>query len=183
MKIMLDINHNRSTKKYSSREQAARIMWSLCFPLYRFSPRVCFGWRRFLLRIFGARVGREVHIYNDAKIYMPWNLAIGDWSCIGEGALVYNLGKITIGDSVTISHRAHLCAGTHDYSDRKLPLLKLPITIESNAWVCSDAFIGPGVVVGYGAIVGARAVAVKNVESLDIVAGNPARVIRKRCIR
>ena len=113
---------------------------------------------------------------------MPWNLSIDDWSAIGENAYIYNLGPITIGKCVTISHRAHLCAGTHDYSKPDLPLLKPPIHISDQAWICADAFVGPGVTIGEGAIVGARAVAIKNVEPWAIVAGNPAQMVSKRVI-
>jgi putative colanic acid biosynthesis acetyltransferase WcaF len=136
-----------------------------------------------LLRLFGAKVGKEVHIYNSAIIYMPWNLKVGDWSSIGEGALIYNLGKITICERATISHRAHLCAGTHDYNDPLLSLLKPPITVGDQAWICTDAFIGPGVMVGSGAVIGARSVVTKDVAPWDIVAGNPAKVIKKRRMR
>ena len=149
-------------------------------PLFRISPRPCFGWRRFLLRLFGARVGKEVHIYSNAMIYMPWNLSIDDWSAIGEYAYVYNLGLITIGKYVTVSHRVHLCAGTHDYSKPDLPLLKPPIHIFDQAWICADAFVGPGVEIGEGAIVGARAVVVKDVAAWAIVGGNPAKFIKRR---
>jgi putative colanic acid biosynthesis acetyltransferase WcaF len=113
-------------------------------------------------------------------VYFPWNLTVGDWSAIGEHAFVYNLGPITLGEKVTVSHRAQLCAGTHDYRRLDLPLLKPPIVIQDQAWICADAFIGPGVTVGEGAIVGARAVAMKNVESWTIVAGNPAQPVKKR---
>jgi putative colanic acid biosynthesis acetyltransferase WcaF len=130
--------------------------------------------------MFGARVGSQTHIYNSAVIYMPWNLTIGDQSAIGEWALVYNLGKVTIGNRTTISQRAHLCAGTHDISDPSLPLLKPPITIADQVWVCADAFVGPGVDVAQGSVVGARAVVVKDVSAWTIVAGNPARYIKSR---
>ena len=63
-----------------------------------------------------------------------------------------------------------------------MPLLKLPISIGDDAWICADAFVGPGVEVGPGAIVGARAVVVKNVEAWSIVAGNPARKVGKRTL-
>ena len=105
---------------------------------------------------------------------------MGDWSAIGEDAFIYNLGKVTLGEKVTISHRAQLCAGTHDYTQPDLPLLKPPIVIENQAWICADAFIGPNVTIGEGAIVGARAVVMKNVEPWMIVAGNPAKLIKKR---
>lgn len=148
--------------------------------LFRFSPRPCFAWRCFILCCFGARIGREVHVYATAHVYFPWNLTIGDFSAIGEEALIYNLGPVTIGSRVTISHRAHICAGTHDYTRADLPLLKPPITIGDQAWVCAEAFVGPGVRIGEGAIVGARAVAVRDVPPWTIVAGNPAVPIKQR---
>ena len=142
-----------------------------------------FKWRSFLLRVFGARIGRDVHIYPSVEICIPWNLSIGNESCIGENALIYNLGLVKIGDQVTVSHRAHLCAGTHDYSNPTLPLLRQPTTIESQAWVCADAFVGPNVTIAKGAIVGAGCVIVKDVPAWAIFAGNPARFIKTRQIR
>ena len=177
---MLDVEQNRRARKYSSGEMIRRVLWKLVQPLLRFSPRICFGWRRFLLRCFGAKIGRRVHVYSSATIYFPWNLEAGDDSAIGEGVLVYNLGRVTLGERVTISHRAHLCAGTHDHTKPDFPLLRPPITIGSEAWICADAFVGPGVTVGEGAIVGARAVAMKDVKPRVIVIGNPARESKAR---
>lgn len=157
-----------------------RVLWGIGKLFFRFSPRPCFGWRRWLLRLFGARVGRHVHIYNSARIYMPWNLIIGDWSAVGENALIYNLGTVTIGQAVTISYRAHVCAGTHDFTRNDLSLLKPPVHIQDKAWIGTEAFIGPGVCIGEGALIGARTVVVKDVEPWTVVVGNPARVIKKR---
>lgn len=183
MSSTLDIETCRASRPYSPREYLGRVLWALARPLFQFSPRPLFGWRRLLLRLFGARVGRDVHVYPSARIYLPWNLTLGDECSIGEWALVYNLGPVTIGDRATISHRAHLCAGTHDYRDPTLPLLRLPIEIGPQAWVCADAFVGPGRKVGEGAIVGAGAVVVADVLPWQIVAGNPARVIKRRVLR
>jgi putative colanic acid biosynthesis acetyltransferase WcaF len=171
---------NRAAQKYSRREQALRVCWMVGRWLLVLSPRPCFAWRRLVLRLFGARVGEQVHVYPSAHIVMPWNLEIGDWAAIGDGALVYNLGRVRIGAHVSVSYRAHLCAGTHDFRDPTLPLLKPPIDIRAGAWIGTDAFIGPGVTVGAGAIVGARAVVVGNVPDRAVVAGNPARVIGTR---
>ena len=114
---------------------------------------------------------------------MPWNLEIGDWASIGEYAYIYNLTLIHIGTQATISHRAHLCAGTHDYNNPTLPLLKLPICTGDQVWICTDAFIGPGVNIGEGAIVGARSVVVEDVQEWTVVAGNPAKFIKNRVLK
>lgn len=180
--MSLDVEANRSSRKYCSGELVRRVLWSLCWPGFRFSPRLCFGWRRLFLRAFGARVGKHVHVYNTVKIYLPGNLTVGDWSAIGEHALIYNLGPVTIGSSVTVSQWVHLCAGTHDYTRADMPLLKLPITIGDEAWICADAFVGPGVIVGPGAVVAARAVALAHVPAWTVVVGNPARFLKKRIL-
>jgi len=130
--------------------------------------------------LFGAKIGRDVHIYNTVSITLPWNFEIGDLSSIGEHALIYNLGKVTIGSSVTVSQRAHLCAGTHDYTRPDMPLKKSPIQIADNVWICADAFVGPDITIEEGAVVGARGVVVKDVQAWSIVAGNPAVKIGMR---
>ena len=178
----LDIRTNRAATKYSRREMALRVLWGAGQWLVRLSPRPAFGWRRWVLRRFGAEIGHDVHLYPSTRIYMPWNFRAEPWAAVGEDVLVYNLGPITIGERATVSHRAHLCAGTHDYRDASLPLLKPAITIGPQAWVCADAFVGPGVTVGEGAVVGAASVAMKDVPAWAVVAGNPARVVKQRVL-
>ena len=178
----LPIDHagNQAARKYSRREQLRRVLWSVGIWLIRLSPRPCFGWRRVVLRAFGARIAPHVNIYPSTHLYMPWNVEIGPWSALGEHVFVYSLGKVSIGSSVTLSYRSHLCAGTHDLNDPQLPLRKPPIVVEDGVWVGTEAFIGPGVRVGKGAVVGARAVVVRDVAPLDVVAGNPARPVSRR---
>jgi putative colanic acid biosynthesis acetyltransferase WcaF len=177
--VTLDITGARTARPYSGREYLGRVAWTLVGPCFRYSPRPLFGWRRFLLRAFGARVGRHVNIYPSARIELPWQLDIGDEASIGERVLVYNLGKVSIGPRATISHNAHICAGTHDYRDPRLPLLRLPIDVGADAWICAAAFVGPGSRVGEGAVVGAGSVCNGEVEAWTVVSGNPA-VFRKR---
>lgn len=177
---MINVKANRSARKWSRKEQMMRVLWGLTQPLFSLSPRSLWAWRRQLLRLFGAKIGPEVHIYPSARITMPWNLDIGDSAAIGDRVNLYALGSITIGARATVSQGAHLCAGTHNISDATRPLLKPPITIGSDAWVCADAFVGPGVTVGEHAIVGARAVIMKDVAAHSIMVGNPARQITKR---
>ncbi len=176
----LDIASNRASRKWSRKELVARALWDIAHPIFAWSPRPLWSWRRVLLKLFGARIGEEVHIFSSVKISIPWNITIGAHAAVGESVRLYALGPISIGERTTISQGAHLCAGTHDYRDPKMPLLKPPITVGNDAWICADAFVGPGVKIGDRAIVGARAVVMKDVADDAIVVGNPAREIARR---
>lgn len=175
----INVLANRAAQKWTRKELFLRLLWWWLSPLFRLSPRTFWGWRAALLRAFGAKIGRQVHIYPTVRIVIPWNLDIADQTAVGEHAILYSLGPIKLGPRVTISQGAHLCAGSHNYMCSDRPLTKPPILVEADVWIAADAFVGPGVTVGAGAIVGARAVVVRDVPSRRIVAGNPARVIRK----
>jgi putative colanic acid biosynthesis acetyltransferase WcaF len=181
--LAIDPAANRAARKYTRVEMLRRVLWGFGQWLIRLSPRPCFGWRRLVLRLFGASVGQQVRIYASTHLYMPWNVELGDWAALGENVLIYSLGKVRIGPKVTVSYRAHVCAGAHDLNDPALPLIKPPVFIDEGAWIGTDAFVGPGVTVGRGAVIGARAVAVKDIEPFAIVAGNPARIVGKRVLR
>ena len=178
--VPLDIQANRAARKYSRKEQALRVAWAFGRWLMRLSPYPCYAWRRWVLRLFGARIGAHVRVTASTHIYMPWNVEIGDWAAIGTEVFIYSLGKVRIGARATVSYRTHVCAGTHDFTDPTLPLLKPPVTIEEDAWVGTEAFIGPGLTIGRGAIIAARAVVVKHVEPYTMVGGHPAHVIGHR---
>lgn len=175
----MDVATNRAARKWTRREQVGRVLWALAAPLFRLSPRPLWGWRRALLRAFGARVGQGVHVYPTARIAIPWNLVLGDGCAVGDHAILYALGPITLGARATVSQYAHLCAGSHDLTRPDRPLTKTPITVGADVWIAADAFVGPGVTVGAGAVVGARAVTMKDIHPGHVVAGNPARILRR----
>jgi putative colanic acid biosynthesis acetyltransferase WcaF len=178
--MAIDILHNRAAAKWTFREKVGRVLWATLRPCFRFSPRPIWGWRCGLLRLFGATIGRHVHIHPSVVVAIPWNLSVGDLTAIGDGAKVYNLGFIRIGQRSTISQGAHLCAGTHDYRHKDFPLVKSPITVGDDVWICADAFLGPGVTIADMAIVAARAVVMRDVPRAAIVAGNPAVTVKTR---
>ena len=161
-------------------ELALRVLWAAARPLFALSPRHFYGWRRFLLRLFGAKVGAGASVYPSVRIHAPWRLEVGAEVSIGWDVVVYNLERITIGERSVISQHVHLCAGDHDFRQAHFPFRNRPIRIESDVWVCTRAFIGPGVTVGRLAVVGACAVVVKDVPAGKVVAGNPARVVSER---
>ena len=171
----IDIAANRRASKWTRREQMGRIIWEIVgCRLFAWSPRPMWGWRRWLLRCFGANIGQAVRIDPSARIVIPWNLALDDNVGIGERAILYALGPITVGKNATISQHAHLCAGSHDFRGHDMRLTKPPIEVGAGAWICADAFVGPGVLIGDSAIVAARAVVVRDVAAGIVVAGNPA---------
>ncbi|ROH91909.1 hypothetical protein ED208_05930 [Stagnimonas aquatica] len=180
MTAELDIAGNRRSPKYRRRELIERVLWGLCQPLFRFSPRHLYGWRNLLLRLFGAQIGRQVQVYPSARIFLPSLLAVGDQTTIGPDTRLYNLGPLRIGARVTVSQGAHLCGGSHDDADPAFRLIRAQIRLDDGCWICADAFVGPSVTIGTGAVLGARAVAMRDVPAWQVHAGNPARYIRDR---
>jgi acetyltransferase-like isoleucine patch superfamily enzyme/glycosyltransferase involved in cell wall biosynthesis len=166
---------------WTLRQNMGRVLWMIVWRfLFRLSFHNWYAWRRMLLRLFGARIGRDVRIRPTVRIEIPWNLNIGDGTIVGDDAILYSLGPITLGKRVVISQYAHLCAGTHDYRIRTFPLVRPPITIGDEAWVAADAFVGPGVNIGARAILGARSSAFRDIAEGMIAAGNPAREVKPR---
>lgn len=180
MTTRINVTATRRTRNYGSRETIARVLWALATPLFRFSPRPLWGWRRVLLRVFGAQIGQQVHVYPTVRISMPWNLWIEDGAALGDHAILYALGSITVGARATVSQYAHLCAGSHDLRRADRALIKAPIVIGDDAWICADAFVGPGVKIGAGAVLGARAVAMRDLATGGTGVGNPMREVERK---
>ena len=151
--------------------------------LARWLPRsVGCGWKRFILRCFGAKLAKTAVVYSSTRIYAPWNLEMGEHSCLADDVDCYNVDKVKVGDNTTISQKSYLCTASHDITKHDLPLVTAPIVIEDQVWIGADAFIGMGVTVRQGAVVGARASVYKDVEGWTVVGGNPAKFIKERKI-
>lgn len=168
---------------YAFREYAGRILWRLCWlTIWQLCWKRFYPLRIILLKCFRARLSLYNEMAASTWIEMPWNLGVGKYSAIGPRVTIYNLGPITIGSNTVISQDSYLCGGTHDYTSPSMPLIKAPITVGNSVWICAGAFIGPGVSIGDGAVIGARAVITKDVEPWTVVAGNPAKVLKRRKI-
>jgi len=162
-------------------DKLRRAVWGAAWLLlYRPSPVPLHAWRRALLRLFGARIGKGAHPYPSAWIWAPWNLVMGDRSCLAAGVDCYSAGPVVLGADCVVSQRAYLCSAGHDFRDPGFPLLLGEIRVGEGAWVATEAFIGPGVTIGRRAVVGARAVVTRSVPQAAIVAGNPSRVVGQR---
>ncbi len=166
------------------RNKAGRALWSLVWAvMFRPTPVFMFAWRRWLLRRFGATLGPRARVYPSCRIWAPWNLRVDDDACLGPEVNCYCVAPIRIGARATVSQRAELIAAGHDIEDSRMALKTAPIEIGPAAWVCSGAYIGPGITLGEGAVAAARAVVTRNVPPWTVVGGNPAAVIKTRTLR
>lgn len=168
----------------SRKNQIARLIWSFVWLVFaRPLPRnIGSSWKRFLLRLFGAKIHKTAHVYSSVKIYMPWNLEMAEYSCLAPEVDCYNAALIKVGAHSTVSQKAYLCAASHDITKSHNPLITAPIIIEDQVWIGAAAFIGMGVTVGQGAVVGATASVYKNIDSWVVVGGNPAKFLKYRII-
>ena len=179
---MSQVNQDTFTgASFSLRNRVARFIWDCVYViLFRYSPRPLHKWRSFLLRLFGAKIGKGSHIYPKVKIWAPWNLELGETVGIGDYTVMYSQGRIKVGDRTTISQYSHICTGTHDYRSRGFELITRPIFIGSDCWLAASTFVHPGVNIGDGAIVGACSVVTRDLDSWKIYAGNPCIYIKNR---
>ncbi|MEG3153136.1 putative colanic acid biosynthesis acetyltransferase [Sphingomonas sp. ZT3P38] len=152
-------------------------MWLV---LASWTPRALHGWRRFLLKVFGARMGQGADVRGSARIWYPPHLVMEDRAVIGPRVTCYNQAEIRLGQDSLVSQGAHLCAGTHDFDDPAFQLIARPIRIGRDVWIAAEAFVGPGTVIGDRAVVGARAVAFGTLAPNMVYRGNPATALRIR---
>ena len=157
-----------------------QLWWFVQAIFFKLSPQVFYGWRRFLLRIFGAKIGKNVMIRPTAQITYPWKISIGDYSWIGDNVVLYSLGEIEIGSNTIISQRSYLCTGSHDYTKVDFPIYAKKITIEDGCWLATDVFVAPGITIKKGTIVGARSSVFKDMPENKVCVGNPAKFVRDR---
>ncbi len=157
-----------------------QLWWVVQGTLFAWSPQPLYGWRRFLLRLFGMKVGKGVLIRQNVRITYPWRVTIGDHSWVGDNAELYSIGDIWIGKHVVISQRAYVCAGGHDYHKPTFDIFSSKITIHDQAWLATDVFVAPGVTIGRGTVVGARSNIFGDLPAGMLCLGSPARPIRPR---
>jgi putative colanic acid biosynthesis acetyltransferase WcaF len=157
-----------------------QLWWVVQSSLFALSPQFAYKWRNFLLRLFRAKIGKNVIIRPTVKVTYPWKLTIGDNAWVGDNVDLYTLGDITIGKNAVVSQRSYLCTGSHDYTKESFDIYAEPIVVEEQAWVATDVFIAPGVTIGKGAVIGARSTVYKNMPEDMICLGNPAKPVKRR---
>ena len=157
-----DLSLFRVPAKFRGRSKIiVQLWWFVQATLFSLSPQFAYRWRAFLLRIFGAEVGKNTRIRSSARFTYPWKIKIGDNTWIGDRAEIYSLTNIFIGNNCCISQDCYLASASHDMNRISFDYLYSDIIIEDEVWLASGAFIMPGVKVGYGSVVGARSLVTK----------------------
>lgn len=177
--IRLDL-YNQSWYSRGRNGLFVLLWWFVQGSLFRFSLHHMYAWRRQLLRIFGAEIGKGVQIRASAKISYPWKVSIGDYTWVGDNVEFYSLDQIVVGEHCVISQHSYLCTGSHDIGDPYFSLITKPIHIENGAWIASDVFVYPGVTIGEMAVVAARSTVIHDIPSNEIHAGMPTKFIKYR---
>lgn len=168
---------------FSISNRLQRLVWGVVYIFcFKYSPRPFHSWRRMILKLFNAKVGKGVHVYPKVQIWAPWNLDLGDQCGIGNGVNLYSQDKISIGKKTVISQGVQICTGTHDYTKSGFPLYTRPIIIGNNVWVASDVFIHPGITIGDGAVIGARSVVNKDMPQWMVCSGHPCKPLKERIL-
>lgn len=183
--VTRDFRSLRYRSDFSTAAKLRRFAWEVVWLLaFRPTPRwALHGWRRQLLRWFGAEIGGGCRIAPTCRVWAPWNLAMGEFSALGDGVDCYSMGRITLGSKVAVSQRTFLCAGSHDIRSLSRPLVTGPIVIEDHVWLAAECFVHPGVVIREGAVIGARSVVLKEMPAWSLCAGNPCRRIKDRVVK
>ena len=157
-----------------------QLWWIVQSIFFAMSPQFMYGWRRILLRVFGAKIGKGVIIRPSVKVTYPWKLSIGDYSWIGDDVILYTLGEIEVGNNSVISQRSYLCGASHDYDKPDFPIWAKKITIEDECWLATDVYVAPGITISRGTVVGARSSVFKDLPPGMVCVGSPAKPIKKR---
>lgn len=157
-----------------------QLWWLVQSTLFSCSPQFMYGWRRWLLKLFGANVGQGVLVRPSAKMTYPWKVTIGNHAWIGDDVVLYSLGEIEIGTNAVISQRSYLCAASHDYTKPDFPIYDKKICVGAQVWLATDVFVAPGVTIGEGTVIGARSSVFHDLPPMMVCVGSPAKPIKHR---
>lgn len=181
MKLRLDQYTNPEYKP--GKNALIRFFWyyinAIVFKSYWFPFN---GLKSILLRIFGAKIGKNCIWKPGVNIKYPWKLQVGNYSWIGEKVWIDNLDQVIIGDHVCISQGAMLLCGNHNYNAVKFDLITKSIIVESGSWIGAMSIVCPGARIKSHAVLSVGSVAIGELEAYYIYQGNPASKKKKRII-
>jgi putative colanic acid biosynthesis acetyltransferase WcaF len=169
--------------KNVSNFNARYILWLIVNILFfKTSVYISSKAKVYILKKFGASIGKRVVIKNSVNIKQPWLLKIGDNCWIGENVWIDNIAWVVIGKNVCLSQGAYLFTGNHDYKKQSFDLITGKISIEDGVWIGAHAIVCPSVTCRTHSILAVASVATHNLDEYGIYQGNPAIKKRRRII-
>jgi len=180
----IDLSRPDSRELVRGRSRFVELLWILLgAPVLASRLMLSARVRSALLRLFGAKIGKQMYMKPGVRVKFPWYLTVGDYCWIGEDVWIDNLAPVSIASHVCVSQGAYLCTGNHDWSKPNLRLFTRPITLQRGCWVGARTLVGPGVTVREGAILTAGGVATKDLQAFGIYSGNPAVFVKQRVVK
>lgn len=170
--VRMDTFQNRWFRR--GRPAIVELCWIFFQAIFVSSSLPGSAHRKFLLRLFGAKLGKGVVVKPRFRVKFPWRLEVGNHSWLGEDVWIDNLAEVKIGSHCCLSQGAFLCTGSHDWSLPSFDLIVKPITLEHGAWVAAKSVVSPGVTLHEGAVLALGSVAISDLKPWSVYIGTPA---------
>jgi len=142
--------------------------------------------KAFMLRFMGARVGRNIVVYQGVWIDDPRKLTVGDNCDLSKDVTITTGGGVSIGNDVLIGYGSKILSVNHIIPQNRTISMrfsgheKKPVIIQDNVWICSNCLILPGVTIGTGSVIAAGAVVTKDIPPYSVYGGIPAKLLWER---
>ena len=161
-----------------------QLLWYITNVLFFINPlNPISSLKVFLLKVFGAKIGKDVVVKPGVNIKYPWKLIMGDHSWVGENVWIDNLDKVEIGNNSVLSQGVMLLSGNHNFKKSSFDLITKPIIIEDGVWIGAKSVVTGGVTCKSHSVLVVNSVASKDLEEYFIYRGNPAEKVRSRVIK
>ncbi len=177
---MIDLSRVANRGYNPGRPKWFIALWYFVDLLLVRNPFIVFsGFKAFILRLFGAKIGRNVLLHPGVQVKFPWNLEIGDNCWIGERVWIHNQGRVVIGSNTVISQESFISTGSHD-TLKTMDLVIRPVIVGDGVWLTTRCIVKPGVTIGHKTIVTPASVVHKSLPENGIFGGNPVQLIKQR---
>jgi len=178
-----DLSAYNNTPFHPGGTAVKRILWFYFNALFfKTSLLPSNGFKVFLLRAFGAKIGKGVTVKPGVNIKYAWHLNIGNNTWIGENVWIDCLLPVSIGSNVCLSQGAILLTGNHNYKKVTFDLIVSGFRLEDGVWIGAGAIVNPGITAASHAVLTSGSVATADLDAYSVYQGNPAVKVRDRVI-
>ena len=180
---MTRVDISQYSTSYKPRSICKRVSWYIINTIF-FKSNIPYpyAFKVRLLKLFGAKIGKNIVIKPSVNVKHPWLLEIGDDCWIGEGVWIDNVAKVKIGKSVVLSQGAYLLSANHNYKSQFFDLMLEEIVIEDGVWIAAKSIVALGVTCKTHSVLAMGSIATGDLDAYGIYQGNPATKKRERVV-